>query len=290
MKCTSILSIAALIPVALAQVTTIDQTTLDLNKAMWEDAGTKNYIFTYSEWYNGFHPDESSPWRTQVSSDQHPQQKKTIDKRNKNRLTGPSVEDIFAIIQDAITGQADYLKVFYDPFLGYPIRTIVRTGPNLLVRNIIDLEVNAYSPKTEVAVNRQKWEQKNLQNYNFELTQITNDFMTRWPLTIEVRNNAITSVKDSEGRMVNDKAVYTIDGFYDTIQSELDKDAPFVDIEYGYNGFPNSIFLVTNGADANRDRVIEYKIGSFDENVATPFQRSHLRRSKRSPSHSRSLP
>lgn len=274
----ALLSFAAIAPMPFvaAQPTTIDQHNLDMNKAIWEGANNMNYIFTYSETYNGWE-DESLPWRTQVSSDQYPQQKKTVDKYNMPRLTGPSVEDMFSFIQDAITGNAAYFKVYYDPVLGYPRRFITMQGPNLLIRNIFALEINAYSPKVELSVNRQKWEQASFDNYNFELTQITNDLFTQWPLKIEVRNNAITSVKDSNGNYVNDKAVYTMNGFFDMIQKKLDDNAPFVDIEYTRDGFPYNIFLVTN----NVDRVLEYKISGFDSHVAVPMGRrpggKHLR-------------
>jgi hypothetical protein len=40
----------------------------------------------------------------------------------------PTVEDLFAVVESALDGKADWLDVQYDPILGYP--AVIRVDPN----------------------------------------------------------------------------------------------------------------------------------------------------------------
>lgn len=101
--------------------------------------------------------------------------------------------------------------------------------------------------ETELNTNREKWESSQITHY-----QLTVDFdgygiFEQMPWTLEVRDNNIVSVTDTQGNKIQDfysDRDFTISGIFDDIQSRFQSKAPVIRVRYNsFFGYPEDVFI-----------------------------------------------
>lgn len=75
-----------------------------------------------------------------------------------------------------------------------------RTILFFILFSIVFSACNAFAPKSELELNREKWNQQNITHYRYTLRlSCFCAFMDKMPLTVEVQNGEVVSIVDATG-------------------------------------------------------------------------------------------
>lgn len=116
------------------------------------------------------------------------------------------------------------------------------------------------SPIEQFAFNKNKWENAGIVNYTMQFNIICY-CIYREPFQVVVKNNRVDSFTGNE-EYCDSSCVMTIDDLFAEIESLIDRDPDYYDIEYDpVYGFPSKSFfdLAKNIADEE----IGYQISNF---------------------------
>jgi hypothetical protein len=170
----------------------------------------------------------------------------------------PTIDDLFYILEGAITGQTNQVLASFDKDYGHPTSifidvnitsrgdeksyTISRLMPYTLLQRSLD---NA----------KIKWEELELDDYDFvyqNLCYCPLDYNS--PKEAEVRDGVVANVTDRESGMQVSQTIQTVDRLLDNIQGYIDGRAASIEVTYDNTyGYPSRMIIDLEKALADEE-------------------------------------
>jgi len=164
-------------------------------------------------------------------------------------------EDLYAVVQTAIDGNADTIQTQYDKNYGHPTYVYIdysdvdKTDPRyrFSIETLIDLRVTE-SRQTELDTHRALWDSHRAMDYDYYYRRscfCMYDYTRQFE--VQVRNDTVDAAFVAEdGTAAPDDMLEnwlpTIDGIFDQIQSAIDRSAYSMTIRYNETyGYPMSV-------------------------------------------------
>jgi hypothetical protein len=244
------------------------QALLDTNKALWESHNLEHYHFGIKkECYCIF----NEPISVQVTNKQVTKMTTRFgdEVTVQDTFYSPVIEDIFDIIQNAITENYDQLVVTYDDEYGFP--TFVTVNESLMIADleyklIIDYLAPVSDWQSDLDDAKSTWQSQSLDTYKYTYQrscECTDDY-TR-PKLVEVVNGTIAAIDGSPVESIQRASVTTdiptLDGLLEVIQDAINQNAFQINVEYDPKyAYPTSIFIDYDEMMADEELIVTAKL------------------------------
>jgi phage gp36-like protein len=195
----------------------------------------------------------------------------------------PSIEEIFAVIQEAITLNVHSILVTYHEVYGYPTSVYIDYDERLADEEL-SITVDYFAPITEwqsdLDTAKSSWQEAGLITYTYVYQRSCFCLpIDTAPKVVDIVDGVVVSVDCQPAQAVhcsgNDDNIPTIEGLFEEIQLAIESSAFLVDVQYDDElGYPLSIYIDYEEFIADEELIISatLPIGPFPPVPPLPDQ------------------